>query len=249
MRAADDLLAAMVTQPEDLAQRLVFADWMEEHGGADGCARAQLLRLQVEREQTDDRKAQRHLDRAARVLLKGHRNLLGPLAPLLRRNGVVPGPPVLTVPSLALFLGAPWTEPQEGLLAAGSVWRGQLLQTPHAIPTTLELTARRAHLVKGRLVEDFTLMYGMEVIGYFHFRGIVVGRNHLLLVTYRTERAGVAPGLYTLRLAGGWLSGDWWVPSHGLRGRLRLRRVAPTESGNADDVEGASGGGQDEPPG
>ena len=43
---ADALLAAVVAAPEDDAPRLIYADWLDEHGRPE---RAQFIRLQVER--------------------------------------------------------------------------------------------------------------------------------------------------------------------------------------------------------
>src|SRR6516225_3050806 len=40
------LLAAILAAPEDDAPRLVYADWLEEHGGADDLARSELIRAQ-----------------------------------------------------------------------------------------------------------------------------------------------------------------------------------------------------------
>src|SRR4051794_12921603 len=46
MSDAQGLLAAICDQPEDDAPRLVYADWLEEHGQADDRARAELIRVQ-----------------------------------------------------------------------------------------------------------------------------------------------------------------------------------------------------------
>src|SRR5436190_23165098 len=41
------LLAAVTQSPKDKQQRLVYADWLEEHGGPESVARAELLRIQA----------------------------------------------------------------------------------------------------------------------------------------------------------------------------------------------------------
>lgn len=41
------LLAAVAHAPRDKQQRLVYADWLEEHGGPESVARAEFLRLQA----------------------------------------------------------------------------------------------------------------------------------------------------------------------------------------------------------
>lgn len=67
----ENLLAAIIAQPDDDAVRLVYADWLEEHGDA----QAELIRAQIEQEQlpwTADRWWE--LDERAQVLTKklGH---------------------------------------------------------------------------------------------------------------------------------------------------------------------------------
>lgn len=222
MSEAEGILTAIAEQPEDETLRLILADWLVDHDEATGSIRAELLRLQVERQSTTEEKARARLDRRAAELLRGRRGVVGPLAPLLVRRRHRPRVGVLEVPSLALFLGAPWMVGSEEALAVGSRWQGHLHQWEHHIPTTLVVLMRDRQRVTGRMLEDFTPMYGFEQLGTFHYRGIVVG-DRLLFVTYRTETAGVHPGLYTLQLSEGQLSGHWWVPSHELRGELWLR--------------------------
>jgi uncharacterized protein (TIGR02996 family) len=43
---ADAFLQAILADPDDDAPRLIFADWLEEHGGPAGAARAELIRIQ-----------------------------------------------------------------------------------------------------------------------------------------------------------------------------------------------------------
>ena len=45
------LLAAICADPEDDTSRLVYADWLDEHGD---CARAEALRMSVERRRLPD---------------------------------------------------------------------------------------------------------------------------------------------------------------------------------------------------
>ena len=45
MSERDELLAAIISEPQDDVVRLVFADWLEEHGEAD---RAEFIRIQIE---------------------------------------------------------------------------------------------------------------------------------------------------------------------------------------------------------
>jgi uncharacterized protein (TIGR02996 family) len=46
MKEQDALLAAVLDAPDDDAPRLVYADWLEEHGQPE---RAEFIRAQVER--------------------------------------------------------------------------------------------------------------------------------------------------------------------------------------------------------
>jgi uncharacterized protein (TIGR02996 family) len=58
---ADALLAAVCEAPDDDAPRLVYADWLEEHGDAKDQAHAELIRVQIELTRLpldDDRRAE-----------------------------------------------------------------------------------------------------------------------------------------------------------------------------------------------
>src|SRR5919201_1793466 len=48
MSAEEGLLLDVVEHPEDDTPRLVYADWLDEHGGAKRAARAELIRVQCE---------------------------------------------------------------------------------------------------------------------------------------------------------------------------------------------------------
>jgi uncharacterized protein (TIGR02996 family) len=52
------LLAAILANPDEDTPRLVYADWLQEHGDASGLARAEFIRLQIEAAQLpeDDRR-------------------------------------------------------------------------------------------------------------------------------------------------------------------------------------------------
>jgi uncharacterized protein (TIGR02996 family) len=58
---ADALLAAIRESPDDDAPRLIYADWLEEHGDEKDRAHAELIRAQVEMARLpldDDRRAE-----------------------------------------------------------------------------------------------------------------------------------------------------------------------------------------------
>lgn len=50
MTERESLLAAVIADPDDDAVRLVYADWLEEYGGEAGAARAEFIRVQIEKE-------------------------------------------------------------------------------------------------------------------------------------------------------------------------------------------------------
>jgi uncharacterized protein (TIGR02996 family) len=225
MSEAGRLLAGILDDPEDELLRLVLADWLEDRGDEPSRVRAELVRLQVERGHLEDAASLRALDERARAICKKHRGLLGPLKPLVRWRGLRPATAILTVRTLPLFLSAPLADAEDGPLVAGSRWEGRLHQDPHAIPTAMRLLKRRHNQVEGDMVEDFTAMHRVAAQGTFLFRGVVVGRERLLFVTYTTHGAGEWPGVYDLRLGrGGWLTGAWSVPGYGMSGQMQLRR-------------------------
>jgi uncharacterized protein (TIGR02996 family) len=49
MTQEEAFLQAICESPGDDVPRLVYADWLEEHGGPEGAARAEFIRVQVER--------------------------------------------------------------------------------------------------------------------------------------------------------------------------------------------------------
>src|SRR5829696_2422509 len=74
MSDAPALLAAIRAAPADDAPRLVYADWLDEHGHPE---RAQLIRVQCELARTGDPALRR---READLLAEHHDALAGPLA-------------------------------------------------------------------------------------------------------------------------------------------------------------------------
>jgi uncharacterized protein (TIGR02996 family) len=76
----DALLAAIRETPEDDGPRLVYADWLEEHGDEHDRARAEFIRVQCELARGAPRDRQRELQVRERALQKGHQAAwLGPL--------------------------------------------------------------------------------------------------------------------------------------------------------------------------
>jgi uncharacterized protein (TIGR02996 family) len=80
-RPEEIFLRDIVTFPEDDGPRLVFADWLEEHAGPRGCARAEFIRLQCRLEHLapDDPRREQLQERADRLRALHARAWLGPL--------------------------------------------------------------------------------------------------------------------------------------------------------------------------
>src|SRR3954452_707004 len=107
-------LRAILGQPDDDAPRLVYADWLEEHGDAD---RAEFIRLQCElaRLPEGDRRGPALRKREAALLRKHKKQWLAPLTQLVEagefRRGFVERVKVwcdqFWVYAVALFDAAP----------------------------------------------------------------------------------------------------------------------------------------------
>jgi uncharacterized protein (TIGR02996 family) len=84
------LLNAIVENPDDDAVRLVYSDWLEEHGQAD---RAEFVRVQIELARGKASEARRErLRRRERELLAAHEaEWVGPLRSAVRRATFVRG--------------------------------------------------------------------------------------------------------------------------------------------------------------
>jgi uncharacterized protein (TIGR02996 family) len=76
------LLSAIRQNPEEDAARLVYADYLDEQGGAANAARAEFVRLQVRLAGTDEADRERDAleDRENELLRKYERTWLGPLS-------------------------------------------------------------------------------------------------------------------------------------------------------------------------
>jgi uncharacterized protein (TIGR02996 family) len=74
------LLAAILAQPEEDTPRLVYADWLDEHGDAAGRARAEFIRLQIElaRSGLTDRRRKGAEDRCLALSREHHEAWLAP---------------------------------------------------------------------------------------------------------------------------------------------------------------------------
>jgi uncharacterized protein (TIGR02996 family) len=66
-------LRDILSNPDDVAPRLVYADWLDEHGGDADRDHADLIRTQCELERLDDETRRPALERRARDLLKRRR--------------------------------------------------------------------------------------------------------------------------------------------------------------------------------
>jgi uncharacterized protein (TIGR02996 family) len=90
MRDPDRFLRAVLADPDDTGLRLVFADWLEEHGDA---ARAEFIRVECEMETVPGSEPRRkRLVERASELLKGNRaRWFGPIPRLVEFYGTARG--------------------------------------------------------------------------------------------------------------------------------------------------------------
>ncbi|MBI1917087.1 MAG: TIGR02996 domain-containing protein [Planctomycetes bacterium] len=86
MTREDAFLEAIIEEPDDDGLRLIYADWLEEHGGE---ARAEFIRVQIERARLPDTDARQwDLAERERELLAEHEaNWTAALRPFVRRCG------------------------------------------------------------------------------------------------------------------------------------------------------------------
>jgi uncharacterized protein (TIGR02996 family) len=71
MTQDEAFLQAIIESPEDDAPRLIYADWLEEHGDID---RAELIRVQIALAGLEEHSARRHeLQRRERALIRQHK--------------------------------------------------------------------------------------------------------------------------------------------------------------------------------
>jgi uncharacterized protein (TIGR02996 family) len=73
MSQDEAFLQAIREEPDDDAVRLIYADWLQEHGDAPACARGQFIRSQCQRANPDvDRERRRAMVRDEMRLLREH---------------------------------------------------------------------------------------------------------------------------------------------------------------------------------
>jgi uncharacterized protein (TIGR02996 family) len=75
MAAEDGFLADILSQPDDLTPRLVYADWLDEHGQSE---RAEFIRVQIELTQVEEHSSRwRQLSAREYKLIKAHKKAWG----------------------------------------------------------------------------------------------------------------------------------------------------------------------------
>jgi uncharacterized protein (TIGR02996 family) len=74
MDRAAAFLQDICAHPDDVSPRLIYADWLDEHGGPDGAARAEFIRVQCELAVTEEYTPRwRQLSARETALLKKHK--------------------------------------------------------------------------------------------------------------------------------------------------------------------------------
>jgi hypothetical protein len=165
----------------------------------------------------------RRREARAGEIVAAHPGLIGPLAGLLSESFSV----LDAGPALLVFLGAGVGAPRSNdALAAGSRWRGELMQRGMSFPTTLTVREREGSSFRGGLAEDFSPLFGAPITGRFRFSGAVCG-GHVAFVTHHATGGGLYPGLYAARLRPPALRGSWEVPSRRMKGLFELEQVRP----------------------
>jgi uncharacterized protein (TIGR02996 family) len=83
------LLLAILDDPADDIPRLVYADWLDDHGDRAGAVRAEFIRLQVESaRQSQDRQRVARLNQQSSALWQEHGRDWSDVIPAPLRNGV-----------------------------------------------------------------------------------------------------------------------------------------------------------------
>jgi uncharacterized protein (TIGR02996 family) len=87
----DVFLRQVIAEPDDDAPRLVYADWLEEHGGDP--ARAEFIRAEIEMAKLPDDhpRWQDMRDRAGKLWLENGERWYGELLPLAENVGTARG--------------------------------------------------------------------------------------------------------------------------------------------------------------
>jgi uncharacterized protein (TIGR02996 family) len=75
MKHEDAFLQDICAHPDDTAPRLVYADWLDDHGGAAGQDRAEFIRLQCDLDRIEPEERPANLVDREADLLEQHRNL------------------------------------------------------------------------------------------------------------------------------------------------------------------------------
>jgi uncharacterized protein (TIGR02996 family) len=86
MSLEQGFIRAIVENPDEDAHRLIFADWLEEHGGEAGAARAEFIRIQCERARPggDQLRQARTWAREQELLAAHEATWIAPLRPWVR---------------------------------------------------------------------------------------------------------------------------------------------------------------------
>ncbi|HLW64543.1 MAG TPA: TIGR02996 domain-containing protein, partial [Gemmataceae bacterium] len=157
MTEADAFLATILENPDDDAPRLVFADWLDEHGETD---RAEFIRVQIELAH-DAMEAHRRsfLKRREKELLQAHRKEW--LKPLYERLQALRGP---TSPLLApgLFQFFPSVLRARNFAFSAGILTGD---EPGAVPAREEMVAFLT-----QMLDPLQVQLPMENVVHCRFR-------------------------------------------------------------------------------
>jgi uncharacterized protein (TIGR02996 family) len=163
MTQADAFLQAIVEQPEDIAIRLIFADWLDENGES---PRGEFIRVQIELATLPDARRHEPLSVREMVLLNRERELLSEprhfvnWVPLIFHSGSGAGIRVAKPPRVELTgIGFQWVTFRRGFVESVTCTAADWIQ--HAAEI------RRAAPIREVTLTDVpTVYYGADQNSY-----------------------------------------------------------------------------------
>ena len=99
---------------------------------------------------------------------------------------------------------------EKDALQANTVWKGEIRQGGDTFPATIQITERNKDRIRGEI--HFKTDSGLNKLT---FQGNVIDGGTVAWITDKKEGNVTHPGLYTGKVKGKTLSGNWQVPSAG----------------------------------
>jgi uncharacterized protein (TIGR02996 family) len=233
MSQIDELLAGALMHFDDVVQRRVLADYLEEQGHL---PRAELVRLQCEWEHLWEEAGQGELTVPRRAVTRARERtvnradeivtarpeLIGPLANL-RPEGLQL---LDTGMALLIFSCADLCSREaDSPFDTGALWKGTLWQDTLEFPTRLTVRRRDGNHFQADMQQNFRAVHGPGARGRFTCDGAVLCDSAVSFVTVAGEGLVAFPGLYWATLQPKRLAGTWQVPRDSLEGTFDLELI------------------------